>query len=91
MAVEMPYRMERNSNDGGILVYIRSDIPSTLKTCHAFPEEIGLFIEINPRKSKCLLFGTYHPPGQNDKFYFDTTGRAVDIYIQKYDKILLAW
>ena len=49
-----------------------------------------MFIEINFRKSKWLLFGTYHPPSQNDNFYFNNIGRALDIYTQKYDKILLA-
>ena len=49
-----------------------------------------MFIELNFCKSKWLLFGTYHPPSQNDNFYFDTIGRAIDIYNDKYDKILLA-
>ena len=53
-----PYRMDRDSNGGGILVYVRSDIPSTLKICHAFSEEIeGLFIEING----CYLVHIIHP------------------------------
>ena len=34
--------------------------------------------------------GTYHPPSQNDKFYFDNVGRALELYIKKYNKILLA-
>ena len=56
-----------------------------------FSENIeGIFLEINLRKSKWLLFGTYHPPSQNDNFYFNEVGRALDIYTQKYDKILLA-
>ena len=49
-----------------------------------------MFIEINLRKSKWLLFGTYHPPNQDDNYYFNTIGRALDIYTQKYDKIILA-
>ena len=34
--------------------------------------------------------GNYHPPSQNDKFYFVNVGRALEIYNNKYDKILLA-
>ena len=48
-----------------------------------------MFIEINFRNSKWLLFGTYHPPSQNDNFYFNNIGRALHIYKQKYDNILL--
>ena len=39
---------------------------------------------------KWLLFGTYHPPSQNDNFSFNNIGCALYIYTQKYDKILLA-
>ena len=42
------------------------------------------------RKTKWLIFGTYHPPSQRDEFYFDSIGRALDVYNSCYDKILLA-
>ena len=44
---------------------------------------------MNFRKSKWLLLGTYHPLSQNDKFYFNNIGYALDIYTQYYDKIIL--
>ena len=50
----------------------------------------GMYIEINFRNSKWLLFGTDHPPCQNDNFYFNNIRRALNIYAQKYDNILLA-
>ena len=57
-----PFRLDRNSNGGGILIYVRSDIPCSLKKDFNLSEDIeGLFIEINLRKSKWLLLGTYHP------------------------------
>ena len=46
---------------GGILFYVREDIPH-------FPDDIGgLFVELNFRKSKHLLLGTYHPQSQDDR------------------------
>ena len=75
---------------GGLLIYVRSDIPCKQVSKHEFPENIeGMFIEINLRKSKWLLFGTYHPPSQNDNFYFNNVGCALEIYTQTYDKIIL--
>ena len=66
-----PYRLDRNRCGGGILVYVREGIPSRLLKGHKFPHGIeGLFVEINLRKTKCLLCGTYHPPSQNDKYFF---------------------
>ena len=57
---------------------------------HEFSENIeGIFTEINLRKLKRLLFGTYRPPSQRNSFYVDNVGRAIDIYTQTYDKFLL--
>ena len=66
-----PFRLDRNRKGGDILIYVRGDITSKLFTKHIFPNDIeGLFVEINFRKSEWLLFGTYHPPSQNDQYYF---------------------
>ena len=49
----MPYRFDRNRLDGGIIVYVRDDIPSKQLTRHKFPEDIeGIFTEVNLRKTK---------------------------------------
>ena len=91
MALKTPYRLDRNAFGGGILIYVRQDIPSNQLKKHTFAANIeGIFIEINLRKSKLLLLGTYHPPTQDKKFYFENIGRALDYYSQKYEKILLA-
>ena len=85
-----PFNLPRTAFGGGLLIYVRSDIPCRQVNKHEFSDKIeGIFIEINFRKSKWLLLGTYHPPSQNDNYYFDNIGRALDIYTQKYEKILL--
>ena len=43
-----PYKFDRNSNGGGILLYIRENIPSKLILTKITIE--GFFIEINLRK-----------------------------------------
>ena len=83
-----PCRLDRNRKGGGTLIYVRSDIPSKLLTKHSFPNDIeGLFVEINFRKSKWLLFETYHPPSQNDQYYFDCLDKALDVY-SSYEKVV---
>ena len=75
-----PYRLDRNAFGGGILIYVRQDIPSKQLKRHKFADNIeGIFVEINFYKSKWLLFGTYHPPSQNKNFYFENVGRALDL------------
>ena len=53
------YRLDRNTNGGGILLYIREDIPSTLLNSDISIESFS--IEINIRKKKWLLVCTYNP------------------------------
>ena len=68
----LPYRLDRNCNGGGVMIFVREDIPSKLLTKHNFPSDVeGLFVELNFRKSKWLLCGTYHPPAQNDQYFFN--------------------
>ena len=58
----MPYRLDRNRNGGGVIIYVREDIPSKILRKHFFPNDIeGIFVEINFRKSKWLLCGTCSP------------------------------
>ena len=78
-----PFRRDRNLMGGGLLIYVREDIPCKPLDKHSFPEDIeGIFLEINLRKSKCLLLGTYHPPSQKDEYYFRSIGKALDHYSQ---------
>ena len=59
----MPYRLDRNRNDGGVIIYVMEDIPSKILEQHKLPQDVeGMFVELNFRKIKWLLFGTYHPP-----------------------------
>ena len=54
------------------------------------PDDIeGTFIEINLRKAKWLNFSTYLPPGQGKSYYFETTTKALDVYGEKYENIVL--
>ena len=63
MGFPYQYRLDGNGNGGGVIVYVREDIPSKLLSKHCFKDDIvGLFAEIIFRKSKWFLDGIYHPP-----------------------------
>ena len=86
-----PYRKDRNANGGGVLIYIRDDIPSKELKHHCFPDDIeGIFVELNFRKTKWLLFRSYHSPSQPVTYYLQKVSNSLDIYIPKYDHFLLA-
>ena len=56
-----PFRRDRNINGGGILIYVKEGIPSQeLKMTPIVENLEGIFLEINLRKTKWLLFGGYN-------------------------------
>ena len=58
-----PYRLDRNRNGVGVIIYSCEDIPKKRPDKHVFPYNIeGLFDELNFRKCKWLLFEKHHPP-----------------------------
>ena len=60
----IPYRKDRDCAGGGILLYIRQDIPSKLlNNFHStFDTKYeNMFVEINLHKRKWLIGGSYNP------------------------------
>ena len=85
----LPYRLGRNRNSGGVMIFVKEDILRSLLTKHNFPSDFGgLFDEIHFRKSECLLFGTCNPSAQNDQYLFNCIDKVLDTY-NNYDNILL--
>ena len=56
-----PYRFDHNCNGGGIMLYIREDIPSRLIEKKLRNNSEYFFVEINLRKKKWLLCCSYNP------------------------------
>ena len=57
-----PYRLDINRNSGGILVFVKSSIPSRMLTKHKLPSDIQFIpFEINLRKEKWLFVSIYKP------------------------------
>ena len=86
----LPYRLDRNRNGGGVMIFVRKDILSKLLTKLNFLSDVeGLFVELNFRKSKWLLCGIYHAPAQSDQYFFNCFDKALDSF-SNYDNVLLA-
>ena len=84
-----PYRLDRNRNGDGVIIYVKDDIPSKILTKHVLPTDIeALFVELNFRKCKWLLSGIYLPPSQSDQCFFDRLDNVLDVY-SNYENILL--
>ena len=82
-----PYRLDRTDKGGGILLYVREDIPSKMLD---FKSDIeAFFIEINLRKVKWLLSCSYNPSKSTITSHLDKLGYFLIAANINYDKILL--
>ena len=86
----VPYRNDRNTNGGGILVYIRDDIRSRIIECENLPSSFeGLVIELSFNLKKWLLICSYNPHRNNIKEHIRVLSCCLDQNIQKYENIIL--
>ena len=85
-----PYRLERTSHDGGILLCIREDIPSTmLKFEQAQNNFEGFFVEIDSMKKKWLLSCPYNPNRKNIANHEKNISTGFDQFSSNYDNLIL--
>ena len=85
-----PYRFDRNRNGGGVLIYIREDIPSKLLADHKLPHDIEeIFVQLNLRKKKWLIFGSYNLPSQSDEYFFHQVKKGLDMCSKFYERYML--
>ena len=88
-----PYRRDRSSHGGhggGLLLYIREDIPSKMLFSIPIPHHYELFfVEINFHKKKWLIGNIYIPCKNqvNEKLYF--LSKCMDHYYTLYDNVIL--
>ena len=82
-----PYRLDRNENGGGILVFIRENIPTKLIDSQMGVER--LFIELNLRRKKWLSCCSYNPKYSQIPHHSKERGKDLDVLTSKYDNIIL--
>ena len=82
-----PFRFDRDGNGGGILLYIRDDIPFKLLSKNKNIEDF--FVELNLRnKKKWLLSCSYNPKKATILSHLAELSRNTDLYFTKYDQLL---
>ena len=59
-----PYILDRNSNGGGLMLFVKEDIPSNIVEAEAKQIE-GFYIELNLLNDKWLLNCSYNPHKNN--------------------------
>ena len=83
-----PYRLDRNSKGGGLLLYIREDIPAKSIKSDFISEEECMFVELNLRQRKWLLICSYNPNKRNTKTHLSFLSKNLDSLSAKYSHFL---
>ena len=85
-----PFRLDRNQNGGGLLLYVREDIPCKILKEYTPEKPIeNLFVEINLRSRKWLLSCSYNPKTNLIADHLHCIGREIDFYSSKYDNFVI--
>ena len=71
-----PFRLDRDSNGGGIILFVREDIPCKLLPVENHPME-GFYVEI---KTKWLLCCCYNPNRCKIDFHLENLNQSLAIY-----------
>ena len=74
----LPYRFDRNSKEGGLLFYVREDIPSKIIFVLKLQIE-GFLIEVNVCRKKWLLGCFYNPHKTYISDFFKEISKASDL------------
>ena len=74
-----PYCLDRNRNGGGLLLYIREDIPSKKIANVDFDKDLeAMFIKIKIRKTKWLISCSYNLHKADIKNHLKVIGKNLD-------------
>ena len=76
-----PYRLDISGRQGGLLVYIKSHLPSRRLTNYTTPKDIKVIsFELNLRKERWVFLCIYRPPAQNKQYFLDNLTMVVAHY-----------
>ena len=76
-----PLRTDVSRRRGGLLVYIKSSLPSKMLTIFKLPNNIQIIpFQLNLRKDKWPFVSIYKPPLQNNQYFVSNLGNFLDFY-----------
>ena len=82
-----PFRKDLDTNGGGVMIFVRDDLACReLRVLKNNGE--GLFLELNLRKTKWLLFGGYNHNKNNIKKFLSEFSDTLEFYLSTYEHFL---
>ena len=85
-----PYRTDRTAHDGGLMLFVREDIPSKpLPNINPSCNIENIFVEINLRSKKWLILGSYNPNVSHIQNHTVNLSKNLDFYSSKYENFIV--
>ena len=84
-----PFRYDRNSHGGGILLFIREDISTKIISRTPLKDFEGIFVELKFRKKNFFLCCSYNPPKNFISNHLNYLGKILDTRLKIYDNFLI--
>ena len=84
-----PYQLDYDSNGGGIMLYIREDIPSNLLATDEKNHTESFYVELNLRNEKWLINCSYNPDKTMICNHLDALSTYLDLHSTTYEKVLI--
>ena len=83
-----PYRIDRNSSGGVIMLYVREDIPSNLLKVESLPIE-GFYVELKLRSENWLINCSYNPNRNAISNHIGALSDFLDFHSSTYNNIII--
>jgi hypothetical protein len=84
------YRQDKQSNSGGIVVYVSKNIPSTHGPVSMVTDEIEyVSIELNLEDSKMLILAMYKNPKMNPNKFKNVFEKLCEDVLEKYEHVII--
>ena len=83
-----PFRLDRDSLGGGILLYVRDDVLSNLLDVKTKPIE-GFYVEMNLYNDKCLINCSCSPHKNMTRNDIRVLSKKLDIYSLRYNNCII--
>ena len=83
-----PFRLDRDNNGGGIMLFISKDIQCKLLSVENHPKE-DFYIEVNLRKTKWLFCYSYYPIRCKIDLHLEKLNEGLASYSSHYESFII--
>ena len=83
-----PFRLGRDNNGGGIMLFISKDIQCKLLSVENAPKE-DFYIEVNLRKTKWLFCCSYYPIRYKIDLHLEKLNEGLASYSSHYESFII--